>query len=264
MLVSERIAYIQSLFRKIHENPGSSLDPVEDAGDFLPEYVSVIYEACSARLAAIELKSTAPELREWKHFFDAFADRHRSQLFVGLGWSLAETGVTDFFKDFSSSDQWRMADGYGYYSGLFKRREAVRQQLIPEEIPLSLSGGFDQGLGRSFWYLTQGDPARIQELILLFREERHPSLWRGVGLAMSYVGGVDKTLLDTVLAHAGPHLSAFKSGALLAIDGRSKTGLHTADDLFLQKELNLPEGFDFLQKDHFAAVLEQVEKLLNS
>lgn len=256
MRVTERIAYIQSLFRKVYENPARSFDPAEDVEDFLPEYIAVLYEARAAQLAAQDFKL-------WNSFFEHFAERHRSQLLVGLGWSLAEAEKYDLFAHFSSSsDRWRIADGCGYFSGLFKRREAVRQQLFPEGLTSSYHAGFDQGLGRSFWYLMQGDPERIRDLIGHFTAERQPNLWRGVGLAMAYVGGINKEEVRLLAGCAGPHLPSLKCGALLALDGRSKSGTALESDLLLKELLVLPAHVDLNRLSEFEELLSDLERSL--
>ncbi len=265
MTVSERIAYIQQLFRKYHENPSFAPNEALHSDVLLPEYTSVPFEARSAQCAAQELQQGHFALSEWRTFFEAHAPYHRSQLLVGLGWALAECAAFSQITLFAhGADNWRIADGYGYFSGLFKRREAVRQQVVPKEIPVDLHGGYDQGLGRSLWYILQGDPARIAELIAHFPTERHASLWRGVGLAMAYVGGVDAALITQMEESARAHLVAVQCGAVLALDGRFKTGVQTQSDLLLKKTWFLPTKVNFSACSDFPEMLRHLEALLPS
>lgn len=266
MEVSERTAYIQSLFRKIHENPDPSDDPLNDVEAFLPEYISVLYEARSAQLATEDLKNASSGLANWESFFATFSSAHRSQILVGLGWSIAETEAyqTFDFSPFNSSELWRIADGCGYYAGLFKRRAAVRQQIYPEALPGEFKRGFDQGLGRSFWYILQGEAERIRDLVAHFSPERHRDLWRGVGVAMTYVGGIEKKQLDELILCTNSSLPSLKIGALLALDGRSKTGVETESDLLIKQHLQLPDQVNFSASASFSETLENLEKQLLS
>lgn len=259
MTVADRITHIQGLFRQVHENDLSTEELCLFMSGFLPEYISVVYEAQSAKLAAQELKEIIPFGR-WAAFLDANSEQHRSQIFVGFGWAIAENNAFDKIKlyAFASCDLWRISDGCGYYYGLFRRRESVRQQLLPTELPDSMVDGFDQGLGRSLWYLMQGSPERIRDLIAHFPLERHRSLWRGVGLAMAYVGGVEKDVLINLIQCVGPHISSLKCGVLLAIDGKKKAGIFEVDNMMcvMLRLSDLPE-INYLSD--FSAELKRIE-----
>lgn len=84
--------------------------------------------------------------------------------------------------------RWMVIDGYGFYRGFFSRQRF----LVDQEQPAHLSGYaahvFDQGLGRSIWFASAEDIARVSALITSFPERRRADLWAGAGFACAYAG----------------------------------------------------------------------------
>lgn len=237
MSASDNITAIQRLFRKVLEE-----NIAEGDLDFLSnDFRSIPFEAYSAKLAISELRVDGA-LSKWTQFKDCHTAKHNSQLFVGLGWAIAETSTDPGKLNLKSTDRefWRVGDGIGYFNGLFKRRESIRQQIIPcEVVSNNLINAYLQGLGRSIFYLSSADASKCKQLVNLFSSDKQKHLWRGVGLAFGYVGGADSQVLLEFLASCDPFQASFKSGLLIAEEGKSKGGDSCSDLNFYMGLLSL-------------------------
>lgn len=223
-------------------------------------FVSIPYEAYSAKLAIKEL-SFDGRLTEWQTFQQKHRENHLSQLFVGLGWAVANTGVSidGLAHSLTKYELERVADGIGYYHGLFKKRESIRQQLIPENIlSHKLTCSYLQGLGRSLFYSSCGNPDRCQQAIQLFPVNLQADLWRGVGVATGYVGGISLQGANDFLLTSGPYSNNFKCGLLLAFDGKTKAGDNSTD---LSKLLNHFGLTPLLIEDGLTPLLSNIRQI---
>jgi hypothetical protein len=122
---------------------------------------------------------------------------------------------------------WLALDGCGFSAGYFGAAALLEAWV---HAPRRLTGyqcrAFDQGLGRSLWFATGGEPAAIEGVIGAFAPERRPDLWSGIGLASAYAGGVDRARLDTLrnAAAAAGCLSQAAQGAAFAAKARERAG----------------------------------------
>jgi hypothetical protein len=83
---------------------------------------------------------------------------------------------------------------------------------------------FDQGLGRSLWFVDGASTTRIAATIASFEVARRDDLWSGVGLACGYAGGLDARGIAGVVEAAGPHRSSFAQGVVFAAAARDRAG----------------------------------------
>ena len=153
--------------------------------------------------------------------------RHRYMLHVGMGWAVARlpkwmrvrTGNDDLLR-------WLVLDGYGFHEGYFKS-----WQFCGTAIPKapSLSGyaarAFDQGLGRSLWFVHGTNVERIHQNIERFHLSRRPDLWSGVGLACTYAGGCDEATVSRLKNAASDFAPELAQGAAFAAKTRLEAGL---------------------------------------
>jgi hypothetical protein len=158
---------------------------------------------------------------------------HRYMVHVGMGWAVARlpkwmhvrTGQDDLLR-------WLVLDGYGFHEGYFKAREFCDTRA-PKTPKLSgyAARAFDQGLGRSLWFIHATDAQRICRSIECFHASRRPDLWSGVGLACTYAGGCDETALRQLKTVAAGFTPELAQGAAFAAKTRLEAGLlvpHTA------------------------------------
>ena len=226
MSVLTNIQAIQSAFKeaqliatKCDINPDLyyQLDAISD------EFRSVSYEGASFAIAQASISKNGT-LALWESFKKETKGLHDSQIHVGLGWALASlnSNIEDHTSSFSPYMVSRVIDGYGYYYGIFKRRIAIRTAQIPDLIIEKNKMAFDQGLGRALWYLAEGNHEKLSRLISIIPENRHADLWRGVGIAFTYVGGAKSEEIISLQKLAATYYNDFQTGVALALHSRKK------------------------------------------
>ena len=194
------------------------------------EFSSIAYESASM---AIALKSFEADTfpHEWLLFASGAAAAHHAQVYVGLGWAIAKFNFPFLtaVKKLDSRFYFRIADGCGYYDGSFKHRRTVTNKELPVYLPTAAMPMYDQGVGRSIWYTEKADIHKICSKIETFATSRHADIWRGVGIAVAYVGGCDDADLKTLLQHAATNGFQLACGAALAARSRMMANTMTAD-----------------------------------
>jgi hypothetical protein len=100
---------------------------------------------------------------------------------------------------------------------------------VPENIDNLSLRAYDQGLGRSFWYIAQGEVDKLLNIINSFSEDRHHDMWRGIGIAVTYVGGVKKSDLLELMSNSGKFSKAFKCGIALVSQTREEANALSKD-----------------------------------
>ena len=222
--VSTRMDYIQRLFLDIEQSVGmihslNELTVFLDAE--LPEFRSVAYEAASMEIALRDLKA-GRQLDSWKEFRQTHVKAHTFHIDIGLGWTFAKTAIQpdSYLQSMNPVTKWMVFDGIGYYYGLFKGRNTIKNKRMPEGIEDDDLHGFDQGLGRRLWYMARGNANEINQLSGSFSEERHSDLWRGIGIACGYVGGNKEDNLGYLLTVSGKHYKQLQIGVMLAAISR--------------------------------------------
>ncbi len=174
---------------------------------FEPRYRSVAFEGASMGIALTHGLDT------WNTFAQ-HAQRHATQVHIGLGWAMAE-GQWDIASTLSAIEpemRVKVLDGHGYWHGLFQRRATIRMQQVPQPITPDHRSGFDQGVGRAIWYITKGEPAKVLNIIDHFPESRRADLWQGIGVALTYVGGCSAERLRKIRSVSGDHRSNVDTG----------------------------------------------------
>jgi len=152
---------------------------------------------------------------------------HVYMLHVGAGWAAARLPLA-LGSTLDSLDpllRWLAVDGYGFHEGYFHWRRSVEQGVVPRRLQGYARRAFDQGLGRSLWFVELTDVERIRTTIARFDEERRADLWSGVGLACTYAGGVDRVAVEALVSVAGVHRPELAQGAAFAAKARLLPGL---------------------------------------
>ncbi|MGZ4048774.1 MAG: DUF1702 family protein [Bacteroidia bacterium] len=194
------------------------------------EFRSVAYEAVSMVLALKDFHKEN-ELNEWRAFAEGSGKDHAAQIHAGLGWTLAQEGKSALlFNDLLEPlMRYRVVDGYGYYDGFFRHRKTIKNKKLPEDLSGIKLKCYDQGVGRSIWYYCSGDLSKVLEIIKTFDASRHSDLWRGIGTASSYVGGLDEKELKTLFILADVYQPQLATGAALVARARVHSKTVTAD-----------------------------------
>lgn len=141
---------------------------------------------------------------------------------VGSGWSLARLPkpIDRHLARLDPLVAWLALDGYGFHHGYFRHHEVIDRQAVPRRLTGYRRRGFDQGLGRSLWFVAGADPERIARTMAGFPAERRGDLWSGVGLACAYAGGVERAVVERLARLAGEHRGDLAQGVAFAAKSR--------------------------------------------
>ena len=119
-----------------------------------------------------------------------------------------------------------MLDGYGFHEGFF-RGASEPEKGTPYRETSYAQRAFDQGLGRSLWFVEGAHTEPLVARIARFDEPRRADLWSGVGLAACYAGAaraVDGEIYRELLDRAAPHGKHFAQGVAFAAEARERAG----------------------------------------
>jgi hypothetical protein len=162
----------------------------------------------------------------WRAFVDGPAAAHVYMVHVGLGWVLARLRcrVEPALAALDPLLRWLVVDGYGFHEGYFHWPRTVDGQAVPGCLSGYARRAFDQGLGRSLWFVRAADPAGIAATVAAFPPARRGDLWAGVGLACAYAGGVGEAALRELDTSAGGHHPRLAQGVAFAAKARARAG----------------------------------------
>lgn len=180
-----------------------------------------------AAMALALLDHMTPWKRDrWHTFVQGPGKPHVYMVHVGAGWALARLrrGVEGFLSHIDPLLGWLAVDGYGFHEGYFDWPHSIEEQKVPRRLRGYARRVFDQGLGRSLWFVECGDPIRIRERIAAFPSSRRSDLWSGIGLAATYAGGVGPEALKDILRDAEPYRPHVAQGASFAAKARQLAG----------------------------------------
>lgn len=199
--------------------------PFSRAGEFR----SVAYEGASMSLALKDF-SAGNTLQLWNALLNN-SQQHAGQVHIGLGWAIAEAkpGDLSFMKTINPKLEFRVWDGCGYYDGIFRQRQTIQNQTRQEYVSEKNFRAYDEGVGRSVWYNCKGVAAKVADMIQTFSSSRHPDLWRGVGIACSYVGGSDENILRKLFSSAQKNSVQLSIGAAMVAKSRTHANSITKD-----------------------------------
>lgn len=152
---------------------------------------------------------------------------HVYMVHVGVGWSMARCrfGIQRRLARLDPLLRWLSLDGFGFHEGYF-HWPRYADGILPRLTTLrgySLRA-FDQGLGRSLWFVGGADTDYIVSAIGRFPEARRDDLWSGIGLACAYTGGADRESVLALRYASGPHWPHLAQGAVFAAGARHRAG----------------------------------------
>ena len=227
-----------------------------------PEFRSIAYESASMAIALTDLEAGSFPA-QWVLFANGPACLHKPQVYIGLGWAIAKTGLCFLtaIEKLHAAFYYRIADGCGYYDGSFKRRHTVINKELPAYLPPAALPMYDQGIGRSIWYTEKAAVHNISNRIKTFAPDRHADLWRGVGTAVAYVGGCHDEELETLFQYAASNSYQLTCGAALAARSRAMANTMTADTdrcgrLWFALTANHTHALDLI-REHISGITDE-------
>jgi len=154
---------------------------------------------------------------------------HVYMVTIGAGWAWARLGrwlarVDQALARLDPILGWLALDGFGFHEGYFFPDRTVGQQTRPVQIRGDHTRIFDQGLGRSLWFVCGADPDRLAAEIGKFAADRQSDLWSGSGLACTYACGASEHDIDRLVELSGPHRASLAQGAAFAAKARERAG----------------------------------------
>lgn len=160
----------------------------------------------------------------WSTFTETLANPHIYMMHVGLGWALARLrrSVTSHLTRLDPLLCWLVVDGYGFHEGYFRWPRYVEQQAVPTQLNGYERSVFDQGLGRSMWFVKGANVAAVAHAINAFPLTRRGDLWSGAGLACAYAGGCSHAAIESLRVATKGHFAAFAQGVAFAAKTRQR------------------------------------------
>jgi len=190
-----------------------------------PELRGFAYEGAAMGLTLLDA------LTPWRRdrlarFLAGPGDAHAYIVHVGAGWALARLPLSPrrLLARLDPVLGWLAFDGYGFHQGFFHWPRAVSAQEVPARLGGYARRAFDQGLGRSLWFVEGADGRRIPATIAAFPAARRGDLWSGVGLACAYAGGMERLAVVELRRAAGEHAPRMAQGAAFAAKARVRAG----------------------------------------
>ena len=183
------------------------------------------YEGAAMGLALIDCLSPWG-MGRWRRFLCGAAEPHAYMAHVGAGWVWARVpwARRRLRAKMDPLLEWLAFDGWGFHEGFFRWRQYIAGQPPPRGLAGYEQRAFDQGLGRSWWFVNGGRPELLTSTFAAFSPQRHADLWSGVGLAATYAGQVAMGALEGLRELAGPHWPALAQGAVFATKARERAG----------------------------------------
>jgi hypothetical protein len=182
------------------------------------------YEGAAMGLALLDY--LFPFKRRLNAFIEGPGNDHIYMLHVGAGWTLGilPRSARRLMQQFNPLLSWLVVDGYGFHEGFFSWRRFIQNQALPLRLFGNALQVFDQGLGRSLWFVKGADVTQIIDTIHAFHPARQSDLWSGVGLACAYAGGVERDAIQTLCDAAGKYRPHLAQGAAFAAKARQRAG----------------------------------------
>ena len=204
-------------------------DSPEDLGSKLTEVElerrGVAFEGAAMGLALLDF------LTPWRRdrisqFLRGAGDSHTYMIHVGVGWVWARIpfGFRRWQKKLDPLLGWLAFDGWGFHEGFFHWPKYIAGQPPPKKLKGYERRSFDQGFGRSLWFVNGGNIELIAQTISNCSADRQSDLWSGIGLAATYAGIVSETSLGELREKAGEFQPQLAQGAAFAAKARQRAG----------------------------------------
>ena len=195
-------------------------------GEIPAEVSGFAYEGAGMALALLDTLTPWRKDRRLDAFLRGPGDPHHYLVYVGAGWILARLPLSPerLLARLDPVLGWLALDGYGFHEGFFHPQRTVRRQEVPGKVRGYARRAFDQGIGRSLWFVEGAGAQRLKAAISAFPADRQGDVWSGTGLACAYAGGRDRGTVEELAAHAGGHLPQLAQGIAFAAGARHRAG----------------------------------------
>jgi hypothetical protein len=198
---------------------GSKLNAME------AELRGFAYEGAAMGLALLD-RLTPWRATRIREFLGGAGEAHAYMVHVGIGWVWARMpwGFRTRQRRLDPLLGWLAYDGWGFHEGFFHWPRYIAGQAPPAKLTGYERRAFDQGFGRSLWFVDGGNIELIAGTISDFPPGRRSDLWSGIGLAATYAGTVDEPALGALREKAGEDWLPLAQGAAFAAKARQRAG----------------------------------------
>ncbi len=161
-----------------------------------------------------------------REFLGGAGDAHAYMVHVGVGgvWARLPVNLRRARQRLDPVLGWLAFDGWGFHEGFFHWPKYIAGQPVSKKLSGYERRVFDQGLGRSFWFVNGGNVELVAQTISNFPADRQSELWSGIGLAVTYAGIVSETSLGELREKAGSFQPQLAQGAAFAAKARQRAG----------------------------------------
>ncbi len=185
------------------------------------EYQGFVFEGAAMGLALLDL-ITPWNRGRLKDFLKIAGNKHIYMIHVGAGWALArlKKRIPALEKSLNPVFKWLAIDGYGFHQGYFNSIKFINNHEIQSGFCGYSLKAFDQGLGRSIWFVNGAEIDRVIKTVNSFEKSRQSDLWSGIGLACTYAGKIEEDELLKLKQSAGPFAPDLAQGSSFAVKAR--------------------------------------------
>jgi enediyne biosynthesis protein E3 len=190
-----------------------------------PEFRGFAYEGASMALSILD------QLAPWKRgrlqsLMAGPGLPHIYMVHVGVGWAIArlQFRIERRLAQLDPLLRWLALDGFGFHEGYFHWQHYQDGKSLPRKLRGYQLRAFDQGLGRSLWFIGGADPEQINRLVREFPGSRRGDLWSGVGLACTYAGAAGLPAMSSLREGSGNYYQHLAQGAVFAAKTRERAG----------------------------------------
>ena len=194
--------------------------------DTLPnEMRGFAYEGAAMAMTLLDFLSPLNRSR-FKRFVEGAGAHHIYMVYVGAGWAWARLhrNVNKAVTTLDPLFRWLAVDGYGFHEGYFHWQKSITQGVVPRRLSSYARHVFDQGIGRSLWFVKGADVEMIANTINGFSAERQADLWSGLGLGATYAGGADEAALTHLVKLSNDFRPQLAQGSAFAAKARERAG----------------------------------------
>jgi len=193
------------------------------------EFRGFAYEGAAMGLALFD-RLTPWHSTRVREFLRGAGEPHTYMVHVAIGWLAARWPgrLGKIMEPLDPLLKWLVLDGYGFHEGFFHWPESVVARSVPKRLQGYERRVFDQGLGRSLWFVDGADVTLLPRTLSSFPASRQADLWSGIGLACVYAGEISEPDLKSLREAAGGFLPQLAQGAAFAAKARQRAGNLTA------------------------------------
>lgn len=189
------------------------------------EWRGFAFEGAAMGLALLDYRMPWKQNRVEVFLAGGGAD-HSYMVHMGIGWVMARLHqpIEQSIVRLDPLLGWLAVDGYGFHEGYFYWQRYIKKQVIPSGLSDYALRVFDQGLGRSLWFVDSADVTCLPFTLYRFHPERRADLWSGIGLACAYAGGVDRPALESLRIASADYWPQLAQGVAFAAKARARAG----------------------------------------